>query len=516
MNSNKINLFNCLTTKDGKTTSIDSLVKLISYNPTAKKYKEDFIRLKKANNQLDAFNKSDLEKRKIKTLESTCIGAYFPNNNRSKGANYQFTQYVYLDYDAAENNFSSPEYLEYLKNEIIKIDFVKLVCTSSSGQGLSIIVAAEGIDSNNKYKGTYLKAAELIAKKVDNSLKADKQTIHANRLWILPHDPSVKFNSGVFKLHAVNFEKPATTQSPTKALNKIAFSSSSSSLYCDFLKPPAKDTFRYRIYAEDIILEDHYHKTDAGSVYIPEGKIVPIKPQYVGKYKWKEGERNKKLLPSLIKLISINKGITQIGFEKMNINLMNRFEVKWSNNELFEKAFSIKKDFDQGKFNMDQMSKLQKRFYPKSMLSPYVRSVIDKENNFILNKFILQQSADFLSNIIKHSLELPEYRIKKLTIEDIAAMASVTFGKVDKRRIKLIIDSDQNLQKLIENQNKESIISHKATYNTFCQFCDAMNMNATKDEIIDTLGIKQSTYYVYKSKFETIEGLDERTPNYKD
>jgi hypothetical protein len=99
------------------------LVKLISYNPIAKKYKEDFIRLKKANQQLDAFNKSDLPERKKSTLESTCIGAYFENNNSSKGAKYQFTQYVYLDYDASENNFSSPEYLEYLKNEIIKIDF---------------------------------------------------------------------------------------------------------------------------------------------------------------------------------------------------------------------------------------------------------------------------------------------------------------------------------------------------------------------------------------------------------
>lgn len=509
MNKDKINLFNSVLTNEGITISINDLVKLITNNPKAKQYKQDYSALIANGRQLDAFSKQGIETRKINSLLTTCIGGYYPKNNKSKGEKYELTQYVYLDYDAKENNFSSPEHLEYLKEEISKIDEVKLVCTSSSGQGLSVIISAEGITDENYYKGTYYKAANLIARKVDNSLKVDKQATNGNRLWILPYDPNVKFNVGTFKLKAVKFEKPANTQSPNKASKTIAFGPSASALYCDFLKPPPKDRFRVRIYADDII--EGYQKTDAGSIYIPEGKIVPIKPHFVGNRKWKTGDRNKRFLPTILKLLIINKGITQRGFEAMLLNLNNRFEEKWSSDEIITKGFRIKVDFEQGKFNLDQLVKIQKRFYPKALMSNYSRSIIDKENNFILNRFILKGTADLISSIIKHAIETPEYQIKKLTIDDIARLTAI-----DKRRIKTVIELDQDLKELIEKQNKESIISHKPTYEVFCNFCDAMNANATKQEIIDTLGIKQSTYYVYKAKFETIEGLDERTPNYKE
>lgn len=508
----KLNLFPSCVKRIGTSISLDQLPGLIRNNPTAEKFKTDWQRFSKQSKQLDLLDTQEFDKRKATTLQTTCIGGYFPNNDSAKGNEYQFTQLIYIDYDKKDNPNFDNDQLEYLKEEIAKIDFVKLVCRSTRGEGLAVIVQAEGIESKEKYEATLEACADIIAKKVDNSLKYDKQTKHPDRLWIIPSDKTVKYNTGTFPKKAVL--KRASTHKPKQPAVKIASysfppSGNSAAPYCTFLKPPQKDFFRVRIYADDF--EGQYDRTPSGSIYIPQGFVVPDRPHFVGLRKWETGNRNQRLLPTLIKLLMINKGITATGYQKMAINLMNRFEEKWSNEEMIRKAFAIKADFEAGKYDISPIIKrkdngdihLQKIFYSKEVIKQKSQAVRDKENNLILQRFIYEKQSQMVMDIVKEMMTLPEYQVREINIIELSEALAM-----DRRRITDLISTTPELKAILEKQKKSAVIKKKTAYEKFVMFVDAMNGKAGKQAIMDTLDIPQRTFYFYKKVYDQTEGLN--------
>lgn len=509
----KLNVFKALSANDViEEIDIFQLYQRI-LNPTTKaaQFKADYLRLISNNLQLDLLDQKDLEERKVHTLQCTCIPATYPEKTKQKGSKYEYTQLIYLDYDKKDNPTFDSDQLEYLKSEIIKIDFVKIVSTSTRGEGLAVIVEAEGIDSKEKYQGTLEAAAEIIAKKVDNSLVSDKNAQSDTKLWIIPSDTTARYNRGTFKLKARVSKEQALTKTPKQkpAVNIVSFSASfpSSAPYCNYLKPLPKDRFRLRIYGNDII--DGYKKTPSGSVYVKDGFYAPIKPYWLGREKWKTGERAKKLYRHLNAILMINKGITKKGFENLLNVLHERFEEKWSIQELYSRGYQIWHDFEAGKYDpMYQINgelinvRLQNRFYSKEVIEQKSIRARMNEDNFILQKFIYSKQSIMFIDIVEEMIQMDEYKLRKITIDELAERTAT-----DKRRIIKLIETTPKLKALIEEQNKSAYFTRKDAFDNFTNIADALNEGAKMQEVIDTFGISRRTYFGYLNKYKEIKGL---------
>lgn len=181
----KPNMFSFYTSEINNNTptatiEIDELVDLISTNPHNKDFKTLRTLAKKDPRYMEL-------KLQLLRCQPNCVVRY----NSISGANFTKnfvtgSGYVYLDID----NLDHPT--QFKKEFIEKYGhLVALVCISSGGKGLSILVRiSETVDSHEHFKIV----TKHLKNKVFTEIAFDEQTERLGNMWFISYDPEVFYN----------------------------------------------------------------------------------------------------------------------------------------------------------------------------------------------------------------------------------------------------------------------------------------------------------------------------------
>ena len=169
-------------TKKCKNISVEKLIRLIKeHNPAIEQIRS--LDLNDANYK----SKKDKLKSKLSYITPNCTVTYRDDNHIDK-----FSGYTYFDIDNDEKKFDSREKVLLYKNELIEKykDVIKLICLSSSGYGLSILVKVENeINHDNFYS-----IREYICQEIFTDIPLDTSTKDKSRAWYVPYDPYCYYN----------------------------------------------------------------------------------------------------------------------------------------------------------------------------------------------------------------------------------------------------------------------------------------------------------------------------------
>ena len=166
-----------------KTINFKNLISIIKTNPYNKDYK--IIRIHK---------KGDIEynqgKKELVRCHPNCVLKYNSISGPNFEKNYEMgSGYIYLDIDHLDNP------LEFKKEFISKYkDVVSMVCLSSGGSGLSILVKINHtITSKEEYKSIVGYLSSYYFKDIE----LDKGAFKLSQMWFISYDPDVFVNSEV-------------------------------------------------------------------------------------------------------------------------------------------------------------------------------------------------------------------------------------------------------------------------------------------------------------------------------
>lgn len=171
-----------LNVREFKNISIEKLIRLVKeYNPAIERIRSLDI------NDVDYDNKKRKLKSKLSYITPNCTVTYRDDKNIDK-----FSGYTYFDIDNKGKIFNSREEVLLYKTELIEKykDVIKLICISSSGYGLSILVKVENeINHDNFYS-----IREYICREVFTDVPLDTSTKDKSRAWYVSYDPDCYYN----------------------------------------------------------------------------------------------------------------------------------------------------------------------------------------------------------------------------------------------------------------------------------------------------------------------------------
>ena len=166
-----------------KTINFKNLISIIKTNP----YNKDY-------NTIRNHKKGDVEynqgKKNLVRCHPNCVLKYNSINGPDFEKNYEIgSGYIYLDIDNIENA------LKYKKEFISKYkDVVSMVCLSSGGNGLSILVKINHtITSKEEYKSIVGYLSSYYFKDIE----LDKGAFKLSQMWFISYDPDVFVNTEV-------------------------------------------------------------------------------------------------------------------------------------------------------------------------------------------------------------------------------------------------------------------------------------------------------------------------------
>ncbi len=166
------------------TISIEKLLKLIKTRNIAV---EEIRKLDPVKLGKDEYDKQkDALKVKLDNITPTCTVSY-----RDKKHIVNFSGYMYLDVDFDPQIYSQEQTREKKKEIIEKYkDVVKLVCISTSGYGISILVKVENEISENNFASI----RKYICEEIFTDLRLDPHTKDIARAWYIPMDEDCYYN----------------------------------------------------------------------------------------------------------------------------------------------------------------------------------------------------------------------------------------------------------------------------------------------------------------------------------
>ena len=166
-----------------KTINFKNLISIIKTNPYNKDYK--IIRIHK---------KGDIEynqgKKELVRCHPNCVLKYNSISGPNFEKNYEMgSGYIYLDIDHLDNP------LEFKKEFISKYkDVVSMVCLSSGGSGLSVLVKINHlITSKHEYKCII----DFLKSQYFRDVEFDKGSDKLSQMWFISYDPDVFVNTEV-------------------------------------------------------------------------------------------------------------------------------------------------------------------------------------------------------------------------------------------------------------------------------------------------------------------------------
>ena len=221
-----------LNTRKYKNISIEKLLRLIKeYNPAIAEIRQLDL------NDPKYKSKKDKLKSKLSYITPNCTVTYRDDKHVDK-----FSGYTYFDIDNDKRIFNSREEVLLYKNELIEKykDVIKLLCISSSGYGLSILVKVENEINHNNFHCI----REYICKYVFSDVPLDSKTKDKSRAWYVPYDPDCYYNP-----YAI-IEIPDNTDISKKSANDNIINSPSELLP---IAPSEKNKTVKKKYAYDLI-----------------------------------------------------------------------------------------------------------------------------------------------------------------------------------------------------------------------------------------------------------------------
>ena len=169
-------------TRNFKNISIEKLIRLIKeHNPAIEQIRSLDL------NDPKYKSKKDNLKAKLSYITPNCTVTYRDDANIDK-----FSGYTYFDIDNEKKIFQNREDVVKYKNELIEKynEVIKLICLSSSGYGLSILVKVENeITDDNFYS-----IREYICREVFTDVPLDSKTKDKTRAWFVPYDGDCYYN----------------------------------------------------------------------------------------------------------------------------------------------------------------------------------------------------------------------------------------------------------------------------------------------------------------------------------
>ena len=166
-----------------KTINFKNLISIIKTNP----YNKDY-------NTIRNHKKGDVEynqgKKNLVRCHPNCVLKYNSINGPDFEKNYEIgSGYIYLDIDNIENA------LKYKKEFISKYkDVVSMVCLSSGGNGLSVLVKINHlITSKHEYKCVI----DFLKSQYFRDVEFDKGSDKLSQMWFVSFDPDVFANTEV-------------------------------------------------------------------------------------------------------------------------------------------------------------------------------------------------------------------------------------------------------------------------------------------------------------------------------
>jgi hypothetical protein len=162
------------------TIEISQLVDTIRNNP----YQKDFSMLRLLSKEDPKYSELKLD---LPRCQPNCVVRYNSIKEENFQRNYvRGSGYVYLDLD----NISDAE--GYKQQLICKYpDMISLICISSGGKGLSLLIRIIEIISSHCH---FKKVMQFLKREIFTGLNFDEKTERLGNMWFVSHDPNLYYN----------------------------------------------------------------------------------------------------------------------------------------------------------------------------------------------------------------------------------------------------------------------------------------------------------------------------------
>ena len=162
------------------TIEISQLVDIIRNNP----YQKDFSTLRLLSKEDPKYSELKLG---LPRCQPNCVVKYNSIKKENFDRNYlRGSGYVYLDLD----NISDAE--GYKQQLICKYpDMISLICISSGGKGLSLLIRINEIISSHCH---FKKVMQFLKREVFTGLNFDEKTERLGNMWFVSQDPNLYYN----------------------------------------------------------------------------------------------------------------------------------------------------------------------------------------------------------------------------------------------------------------------------------------------------------------------------------
>ena len=162
------------------TIEINQLVDIIRNNPFGK----DFSTLRSLSKEDSSYSELKLD---LPRCQPNCVVRYNSIKTENFQRNYvRGSGYVYLDIDNVTD-------AERYKQQLIcnYPDMISLICISSGGKGLSLLIRINEIISSHCH---FKKVMQFLKNEVFQGIEFDEKTERLGNMWFISHDPNLYYN----------------------------------------------------------------------------------------------------------------------------------------------------------------------------------------------------------------------------------------------------------------------------------------------------------------------------------
>ena len=387
----------------------------------------------------------------------------------SKAEVKSHTGYLFYDFD-----LDSPEDAAQLKKRLASVRFAALFYTSPSGDGVHVLVRAEGISVENHAevwqtcKGDILK---IVGRKYQEY--CDKSVKNANRVVFLSYDPEA-----IYRPDAPAYKfAPSGASSGSSVESKITTPAPDPLTLRINVKGKAKDYDRFHLLADNrptgYILRGYgelfstregvsiyeYDGKDQGKLFDKALKSTELKPKYHNRKRVKfiEGERNFHLIRQASDALWLNPDMSDRDIMNIAYVLEEWYEgAGYNRNYIAETIHKLSRNFDPSKkalgverfinFNSDSsMNRIEKMIEQRAIK---------------YQEAVLKYAKGTIELAIKGLIEARENKYHAITYEDIAnfktdgAHANGVKAKYSAATVRRRIQEDPELLKMLMDYNK--------------------------------------------------------------
>ena len=163
-----------------QTIDINELIDIIRSNP----FQKDYTLLRSYTKGDGAYEEL---KHKLPRCQPNCVVRYNSIKKENFDRNYvRGSGYVYLDIDNVTD-------AERYKQQLIcnYPDMISLICISSGGKGLSLLIRINEIISSHCH---FKKVIQFLKSEVFQGIEFDEKTERLGNMWFISHDPNLYYN----------------------------------------------------------------------------------------------------------------------------------------------------------------------------------------------------------------------------------------------------------------------------------------------------------------------------------